>query len=181
MRPRYLAIIILLLCLAVPGPAVEDEAVVKSLLIEKISLFVRWPEQSGINDKSQPFIIGVIGENPLTSVIGKVYAQKKIKNKNVEIRQISRLNQIAGCHVLYISASLEKILSQILNVTKDMPVLTVGDTLGFAEQGVLVNFYVFQNRLHFEINEPAFRRTPLSVSTRLLEIAKIVAPPGAGK
>jgi hypothetical protein len=62
-----------------------------------------------------------------------------------------------------------------------MPVLTVSDTTGFAEQGVLINFYVSQKRLHFEINEPAFRKAPLSVSTRLLEIAKIVMPEGQGK
>lgn len=181
MKRTCTIVLLILSWLSVPGSAVEDEYVVKSLLIEKISLFVKWPEQSGINNKSRPFIIGIMGENSLGPAISKVYAHKKIKNKKVEIRNITKLNQITDCHVLYISSSLAKILSQILTVTKGLPVLTIGDTSGYAEQGVLINFYVLKNRLHFEINEPAFRKAPLSVSTRLLEIAKIVIPPGAGK
>jgi hypothetical protein len=73
MKPTCLLVILLVLWLSVPGLTVEDEYVVKSLLIEKISLFVNWPEQSGINDPSKPFIIGLIGEDHLCAVIFVIY------------------------------------------------------------------------------------------------------------
>lgn len=175
---KILWILLLLLVFNVAAAGEEDEYFVKSVLIERISLFVNWPESTGITDTSRPFVIGIIGENPFGAVIDRVYSHRKIKGKKVEILDVRKLNQVPDCHVLFISASYQKLLPQILAVTKEYPVLTIGDTPGFAQQGVLVNFVVINGRLHFEINETALRAVPLTVRSRLLGIAKIVRSEG---
>ena len=37
---------------------------IKGVLLEKFVDFIDWPDGSDISDKSKPFVISVIGENP---------------------------------------------------------------------------------------------------------------------
>jgi hypothetical protein len=53
-------------------------------------------------------------------------------------------------------------------------VLTIGDTEGYAEQGVMVNFYLEDNMVRIEINIDAARRAGLNISSQLLKLARIV-------
>jgi hypothetical protein len=53
-------------------------------------------------------------------------------------------------------------------------VLTVGDTAGFAERGVLINLQRQDSRLGFEINLAQARRSGLRFSSKLLKLGRIV-------
>jgi hypothetical protein len=53
-------------------------------------------------------------------------------------------------------------------------VLTIGETKGFAQRGGIINFTIEKNKLHFEINLDAAKQTPLTISSKVLAIAKIV-------
>ena len=75
------------------------------------------------------------------------------------------------------AASLPRILSH----TDSKPILTIGDTNGYAAAGVLINFYTSGETVRFEMNESAIERSGLKVSARLLKLARIVDPVnGAG-
>jgi len=52
--------------------------------------------------------------------------------------------------------------------------LTIGDTKGFAQQGVIINFYIKDEKVRFEINVDAAKRANLKISAKLLRLAKIV-------
>lgn len=172
-------ILILQFALPLGGRTVqEDECVMKSAFLGKFARYIKWPEKTGMTDRTKPFIIGILGESPMGPHIDELYSGKKIMDKDVEIRYISTLRGIYGCHILFIPSSLEKILDRVLSVTRDEPILTVGDTSGYAEQGVLINLYVVKNKIRFEINEPAVRHASLKVDSLLLEVARIVKSPG---
>lgn len=168
----------LLLCVTVPGltQLMEDEYTMKSVFFAGLSRFVTWPENSRIEDKSKPFIIGVIGENPFGKILDNVYIEqkRKINDKRVETRYISELGNIPGCHILFISSSCKNYLSDILAITGDKPILTIGDTKGYAEKGVLINLFIEQRKIRFEINEAVFHKAQLRVDSLLLRAAKIV-------
>ncbi len=157
--------------------AQESEYNLKANFLERFTRFIEWPEESAVNDISQPFILGIIGENPFGTILEQIYSQKTIKDKKVEIRYISDKNEIPGCHLLFISKSEKKVLSKILSFTREKPILTVGDTKNFAEQGVLINLYIVENKIRFEINELEARDSGLFISYRLLNLAKIVNLP----
>jgi hypothetical protein len=55
--------------------------------------------------------------------------------------------------------------------------LTIGDTEGFTQRGVMVNFYMENNRVFFEINPNAAMRAGLKISSALLRIAGIAGGP----
>jgi hypothetical protein len=69
----------------------------------------------------------------------------------------------------------------ILSCTGNKPILTVSDTKGFAEKGVLINFYMMGDKIKFEINEKAVHESGLVMSYRLLNLARIVHQERGGK
>lgn len=168
----------MILCFGFVAPlsaiAQQSEYTIKAVFLEHFTRFIDWPESVEIADASHPFYVGIIGENPFGSILDQIYAEQKIKNKKVEIRYFSTPDEIIDCHILFISTANKEILPEILMHTKDKPILTVSDTEGFAENGVLINFYLAGNKIKFEINERAVHESGLVMSYKLLSLAKIV-------
>jgi hypothetical protein len=155
-------------------PAQQGEYTIKAVFLEHFTRFIEWPESAGLTAGSSPFRLTVIGENPFNSILERVYAEQSIKDRSVEIRYISTPDEIFDCHLLFISSSVEERLQEILSYTRDRPILTVGDTDGYAEQGVLINFFLAGDNIKFEINEKAVHESGLVMSYRLLNLARIV-------
>jgi len=162
------------------GQATEDK--LKAVFLERFTRFVEWPDHhSEFSDTSRPFVIKVIGKNPFNSSLEDLYTNAKIKNKKVEIDYISNISDIDSCHILYISNSMENSLERILEYTKSKPILTVSEHKGFAERGVIINFFVTNNKLRFEINESSLSQSKLYMSYLLLNVATIVKSGEGGK
>jgi hypothetical protein len=155
------------------------EYVVKSQFLRQIIKDIQWPEGSELNDPSKPFVIGVIGDNPFESYLDDVFSDRKINGKDTNILYFSDLKKIDKCYILFITNSRKDDLSRILEITRAKPILTVGDTPGFAEQGVLINLCINKEpktTVCLEINEKAFRESKLKPAARLVSIAKNVDP-----
>lgn len=173
---RIMYVVCLGLVLPVSLLSQADEYTVKAVMLERFARFVEWPEILNVSDTTQPFIVGIIGENPFGSKPENIYSEQKIKNKKVSVRYISGVDEIGNCNLLFISGSEKTNLSRILSFTKNKPILTVSDTEGFAKAGVLINLFLNENKVNFEINEAAVRESGLSMSYLLLKAGKIVTP-----
>jgi hypothetical protein len=167
----------LLLCrFAAVAVGQVDENIMKAVAFEQISRFVEWPDKSPASDNSGPFIIGIFGRNPVSRNAEALYAEQPIKDKRVEIRYLSNREDAAHCHLIYIADLKEYSVSAVLAVTEKRPILTICDSPGVGEKGILVNLYVAENKLRFEINEIGFRKAGLQVAPILLKVARIVGP-----
>jgi hypothetical protein len=62
----------------------------------------------------------------------------------------------------------------VIDALRDTSVLTVGETKGFVQEGGIINFVLQDDRVLFEVNHKAARQAGLSVSSRLLAVAKLV-------
>ena len=169
-------LIIFLSLLSIQGFSQASIYVLKAVYLEKFSRFITWPQESLTDNPDEPFIIAVLGETPLTENLNQIYAMQEIKNKRVIIKNIHNFNEIQGSHILFIAESEKKSIDQIIAITKQQPILTIGETKGFAEKGVLINFFEKDNKLRFEINETAVLKSPLQMSFYLLNSARIVEP-----
>ncbi|MEA2105438.1 MAG: YfiR family protein [Bacteroidota bacterium] len=169
-------LIIFLSLLSIQGFSQASIYVLKAVYLEKFSRFITWPKESLTDNPDEPFIIAVLGETPLTENLNQIYAMQEIKNKRVIIKNIHNFNEIQGSHILFIAESEKKSIDQIIAITKQQPILTIGETKGFAEKGVLINFFEKDNKLRFEINETAILKSPLQMSFYLLNSARIVEP-----
>ena len=176
MRKIWLITLIIFNIIVISGLGQEAEYQIKAIFLEQFTRFIEWPVSSSLSDTSRSFIVAVIGENPFDSILEQTYARQKIKHKKVEIRYLSSPDEIKDIHLLFISGSCKTILPEIINQTKDEPILTVSDTEGFAENNVLINFYLAGEKIKFEINEKAVHESGLSISYILLNLSKIVNP-----
>lgn len=180
-RPKsYLLIFILFLAPVITLSQLE-EYVIKAVFLERFTRFIEWPDSVNMPDTSKPFVIGIVGENPFGATFNDLYATRKIKNRPVQIRRIDNFNQINNCHLIFISKISKTKLDQILPITKNSPILTIGDSENYAKYGVLINFYVIDGKVRFEINETASRSSGLKFSYLLLKTAVIINPIGNGQ
>lgn len=155
-----------------------QEYALKTAFIERFTRFTDWPESIITEDTTQSFVISVLGDNSFEDKLDIFSNSKKIKQRKVEVRYINKISEIEGSHILFISESEEVNLSSILKYIENRPILTIGDTQGFAEQGVIINFYLEDDQVRFEINNEALNKTDLAINYLLLNYAKLVSTKG---
>jgi len=153
-----------------------QEYELKAVYLERITRFMKWPDEAQRFNDAKEFIIGIFGENPFGAKIEDLYIGRKMNNKPIKINYLTNLNEIDKCQMLFIPHSKRKELSQILDITYKKPILTVGDTHGFSEKGVLVNLLILDDQIRFEINEQGFHDSGISIDTLILKVSKIVNP-----
>jgi hypothetical protein len=147
----------------------------KALQIGEFIPFITWPPGSGMDDPSKPFNITVIGTNPFESYLEDIFKKKRIMNKRVNIRNISSVNQIGDTQLLFVSKSMKNELAKILDYTRNKPILTIGDSEGFASQGIHINMFYDRAKLRLEINNEAARQAKIDISPQLLKQARRIA------
>jgi hypothetical protein len=151
----------------------ELEYVVKAEFIERFTRFIDWPP-SAFQSPDSPFVIGLTKDSPLNRYIEKL-AQRPIKDRKAVVRHIESLAELSGCHLVFIPATDRPHLRQILERLSNKPTLTVSDTEGFGNEGVLINLYVTKEGVvRFEINALEMKRSGLKVSSQLLRIARLI-------
>ena len=138
-----------------------------------IYTFTRYIEWNDLEEDST-FIIGIIGNSKLISPLEKIANSKLVKDKKIIVKQWDQFKNGEKCHILFISKSERKDLAKIINKVEGKHILTIGDTRGFAKQGVCINFIVVSDKIRFEINREITGNTGLKVSSQLLKLAILV-------
>ncbi|OPX93358.1 MAG: hypothetical protein A4E62_01440 [Syntrophorhabdus sp. PtaU1.Bin002] len=156
-----------------PGKAgAEQEYLIKAAFLYNFAKFIVWPS-AVFGDATIPLGICVIGRNRFGNALGTL-KNKTVEGKPIVVRKSEKAEDIDRCHILFISASEKENLPQILKAIRGTPVLTVGDTDGFARSGVMINLVPIGNRIGFEINLTAVEETPLKISSKLLKLGKTI-------
>jgi hypothetical protein len=81
---------------------------------------------------------------------------------------------LKDCNILFVSASEKEHIDSVVDAMKWLPILTIGDAPGFARRGGIMNFTLEDNKVRFEVNVEAAKHADLTISSRLLTLARIV-------
>lgn len=145
---------------------------VKAAYLFNFTRFVEWPD-SCFSDSTSPIVIGIMGEDPFREDLDNTVRNKLVQKRPLEIKRVRWGPEIKSCHILFICESEEKRFKLILNQIKNFPILTVGDVPGFLEKGGIINFYIEESRVRFEIDIKASETAKLPISSLLLKLARI--------
>ena len=138
-------------------------------------------------DPNDAIVIGVLGVPP-SRIAFEEFKEKKVGARPVQVRWFKGLGQLAGedgnipsvhpdldairkCHVLFLCPSEKPFLTPILSSLLDSGVLAVGDVPGFLETGGMINLFIEDKKVRFEVNLAAAGRAHLTIRSSLLRLA----------
>lgn len=144
------------------------EYAVQATYLLKFPAFVTWNEPLPAN----VFTICVVGHNPFSGLLRQAAAGQTIERRRVAVRVLSFASRSSGCQMMYVAGSRAQPVASALATVRGTPVLTVTDGQRDAAAKGIINFIVAEERVRFEIDPAAARANGLTISSKLLILAR---------
>lgn len=154
----------------------SSEYLIKAGFIYNFAKLVEWPT-TAFPQPDSPIVIGILGNDPFGATLDNIVADKKIDGRGISVKRMKwskDYKDLKDCNILFVSLSENQHIDSLVEAMKGLPILTIGDTPGFAKRGGIINFTLEDNKVRFEVNVEAAKHADLTISSRLLTLAKIV-------
>lgn len=148
---------------------------VKAALLFKFVSFVEWPSES-FPEVDTPIRIGILGEDPFGEILDRTIKGKTIRNRTVEAKRATSLEELTSCHIVFIAQSDTSNTAAITATLHKHHILTVGDSPGFAIKGGVINLIEQDGKIGFEINAKSAQQAHIHISSQLMSLANVVEP-----
>lgn len=173
-HPGFVRLLVAWLALVSPGSPADlpklTEAEVKAAYVFNFAKYVEWPE-AAFSGTNAPFVIGVLGPDPVGESLRAVVAGKLINGRAFELRRTGPDAGLAGCHILFLPATERTRLADLVPLLRDKPVLTVSDSDAFIQQGGIIGLVKRGGNIRLQISLDAAHAAGLKVSSKLLTLA----------
>jgi hypothetical protein len=146
---------------------------VKAAFLFHFVQLVEWPAGEP-GTQEDPLTLCMLGEDPFRGDLEVTLEGKSVGSRPLRVRHLKPAESFQGCQVLFFGRRDAARLSRVLLELKDGPILTVGESDGFVEQGGMIGFRLVENKVRFEINVQAAEQAKLRISSRLLLLAQTV-------
>lgn len=151
------------------GPCENEDSAARANTLVNVARFVEWPAGT-FTSETEAVTIGVLGHNSLGEALEHLPGGKSINGRSIRVLSLTSPENATACHVLYVCPSETRHIPAVLGTIRGHPVLTVGESEGFAAQGGMVNLVAANGEIRFEINRAAAQRAGLSLSSKLLQL-----------
>ena len=157
----------------------------KAAFLAQLTGYTDWPNSA---ESTAPITIGVFGSDP-NSVIGLIRKgmaapgglapqgrRLQLMDLNTSAEVLDLAEQLRECEVLFLSEDAFVHWPALKPMVEAQPILTVGESDGFAEHGGVVEFYPDPDvdRLVMRINLRALRRSGVVLSATILSLSNVV-------
>jgi YfiR/HmsC-like len=167
----------------------EKAARVKSAFVFNFLKFTRWPQRA-FADKDSPFVIGVLGDDPLGAALDEAIDDKRIGDRAIRAQRFampddaelsddekqkqvqSLAAQLSRCHLVYVTWSNDQTAARILARIDPNTTLIVADRPTLAHGGAMLALAVEDGRVVIYANRAAIELSELKVSSKLLQLAR---------
>lgn len=156
----------------------------KTAYLYNFALFTAWPA-SWAPETGGTMAICTIGQDQFGTAIDQLHG-RKIRGKRLVVRRAVTLDEAATCHILYITQGEYANMPKIFETLRNTSVLTVSDmqvdranalldeTHNAVPQRCIITLILENKKLLFEVDAAAAKRAGLSLSSRLLYLARHV-------
>ncbi|MGZ3885386.1 MAG: YfiR family protein [Bacteroidia bacterium] len=151
--------------------AQETDYKAYTLFIYNFMKYVEWPEAQSKGD----FVLCVLGDSPISKELQALASTKKLKGRNIVIKKCNTPEETAGGNLVYISGPKSSAMKTMKDLTKDKPVLLVGEREGLAKKGAGMSFVTMDDdELKFDINKKEIEQHQLKVAGSLINLGIVV-------
>lgn len=151
----------------------SSEYAVKAAFLYHFAQFVEWPA-TAFRDANGPFVYCTVGVDPFRGALDSALKGKAVAGRGFEVRHLKQTQEAHGCHLVFMGEDLKREVGQAAAALRGSPVLLVGESEGFVDDGGMVGFLLEDNKVRFEVNLEATERAGLKLSAKLLALAKTV-------
>ena len=136
---------------------------IKVAFIAKFVPYIAWPDQQ----KDRKRLICFYQAPKF-----RILFERNIKRQNLPIELCKTWNfaDIPRYDIVYLGNYDQTVVAQATATDT----LTIAHGPGFGNLGVIINFYIKNNKLRFEINKSVLDRTNLKMSSQLLKLGEII-------
>ena len=142
----------------------------ESMFVFSFTKYIEWPTEKQAGN----FIIGVFGDSPLTEELNKFIGTKHVGDRSITVRVVHTMEEIAGCHILFIPVTQSGKLWEICAATKGKPTLIVAEKSGLIKKGAGICLFLDEDddyKTKFELNKITINENGMLVSTNLMQLA----------
>jgi hypothetical protein len=175
LRPWRTALVAVFFLAGVPRTPIAQpvgEYPIKAAFLYNFTLFVEWPAEAS---SAGSFVIGVVGDDAFADVLAETVRAKTVHGTRVEVRRLSLVDDLRNCRLVFVSAGADR-RNTVPRRARGTPVLTVGETADFLQDGGVIRFLIENAQLRFQLNADAAAEARLTISSRLRAIAAPVTP-----
>jgi hypothetical protein len=151
--------------------AVElDQYRVKAAFVYRFPQFVDWPPE--VLAAAPTLDVCVLRPNPFGADLEELTRGETVNGRMLRVREIAGPINLEGCHVVFIGSGAAP--GAVLKAAAGRPILTVGETERFLDEGGIIALKIVDRRVRFEVHDERARQSGLRISAQLLNLAMSV-------
>jgi hypothetical protein len=152
--------------LAIAEPIPEYE--MKAAYLYNFATFTTWPAQTGKQVR-----LCILGKDSFRGSLEKLTVNTA-SGVRISLSYLPNVQAVGNCQMLFIDASELVNAVEILQQLERTPVLTVTDNQDLFNAGVMIGLILENKRLTFDVNYAQTQNARLSISSKLLRVARKV-------
>ena len=152
-----------------PADAQTAEYAAKAAFIYNAALFSQFP-----NADTGLLRLCVLGRDPFGELLASMEGKRLGDAKITVAYPQSSSDALKQCQIVFISASEADNIAALADAGKGAGVMTIADTKGAARKGIMLELSVEDKRIAFECNVEAARSANITLSSKVLRLARAV-------
>ena len=174
MRQQILACLVLVF-LSVPRLSLAQEAAegdAKAAFLFHFTTLIEWPKDAFPTEDAK-VNVGVYGDEEFTKTVRTLLQDKKAHGRTFVVKRVVNAAEAKNYQILFFREGETRKMEAAYDSIKKLPILTVGESDQFLDHGGMINLYFEDKKLRFEVNPATAENAKLTVSSKLLRLAKI--------
>jgi hypothetical protein len=143
----------------------------KAAFVYNFAVFTEWPVDTSFDGGS--LNICVTFSSPMRGALHAMNG-KPIKGRRVAVRTLTPPDPVQACHLLVLDATDRQRWLALLDAADGKPILTVADDPDGVYEGSMISLRMEGGRIAFDVDNLAVRRAGLTLSSKLLRLARTV-------
>lgn len=167
---------VVLLC-GTAGAADYAEDEIKAALVLNLALYTEWPHE----DEEGALDVCLVGF-PRPETFERVLHRQVIRDRPVDVRPVKPAGDLRDCRVVFVRSVGDGPRSAILERSRELSILAIGEDEDFLAQGGHVALLREDDRVRFDVNLASLEEARIRLSSRVIRLARnrIRGSPGEG-
>lgn len=141
---------------------------IKAAFVYNFLKFVEWPPEAWEN--RQTMVLYTIGDSEFAVKV-KLIEGRTANHRQIVIKKAGKSETFADAHAVVVCSDNTQECRNFLQRIGDKPILTVSDGHDFIGHGGVIGLKMLNDKIRFDINLGAAKRSGLKISSQLLKLA----------